>query len=340
MHIFNCFEKKMEFKVIFSSGGKYNKNPDQKLADEDTYDCAKMVVDALSNKGHEVEILKVTPSKIKSVHKIKADAVFNLCEWSGKDYPLGVDVLKRLEKNKIPYTGADSKCYEWCCDKITMKAMFKSFNIPTPNWVGINPKDSQEEIIAKISNLKFPIISKPAYEHCAIGIDKKAVIHTKRGAEKKIHELVQKFKQPVLVEEFIKGREFTMTVLKNHHLHIFPPAEIIFNSRNKDKFLSFETQWIDERKTYGSKVLSNKKLSLELKRLARKIFTKMECKGYVRIDIRYRAGKIYVLEVNINPGLTPYESYGLTVSTEAAGWNFDKLVNEIAISAVSNKVRN
>lgn len=330
----------MEFKVIFSSGGKYNKGSDQKLADEDTRDCARKVVGALIQKGHDAEIVKVTPSKINNVNKLKADAVFNLCEWSGRDYPLGVDVLKRLEKNRIPYTGADSKSYEWCCDKISMKHLFNKFKIPTPPWTSVNSEDTKEVIIKKISSLKFPIIGKPAYEHCAIGIDKKAVIHSRKDAAKKIYDLVKKYNQPVLVEEFISGREFTMTVLKNHTLHIFPPAEIIFKTKNKDKFISFESQWIDERMTYGSQILSDKVLSLYLKRLSRRIFLKLECKGYVRIDMRVRGQEVYVLEVNINPGLTPYESYGLTVSTEAAGWTFDKLVNEIAISAITNQVKN
>ena len=123
----------MNIKVIYSSGGKYNKETQQKIADDYTPSDAKRIVDALQVSGHAAEAYKVTPSKIKSVKKINADAVFNLCEWSGRDYPLGVNVLKALEEVKLPYTGGDSKSYEWCCDKITMKKMFDDLKIPTSN---------------------------------------------------------------------------------------------------------------------------------------------------------------------------------------------------------------
>ncbi len=330
----------MDFKVIFSSGGRFNKKPDQKMTDDETGDGAKLIVDALIKNGHEAQICKITPSKIDTVKKIQADAIFNLVEWSGRDYPLGVSVLKTLEKRGIPYTGADSKSYEWSCDKISMKKMFEKFNIPTPRWATANPKDNLLSISKKIESLNFPIIAKPAYEHCAIGINKKSVIHSKRGAAEKIFVLLEKYKEPVLIEEFINGREFTTTVVKNHSLHVFPPAEVIFKTGGIEKFLSFKTKWIDCDSAYTSRVVTNPTLSKNLKKISRKIFTQMDCKGYIRIDIRIRKGKIYVLEVNINPSIWPEDCYGLTISTEAAGWSFNKLVNEIATAAITNQIKN
>lgn len=330
----------MNVKVIYSHGGNYNKNPEQKIADGDTIDAVKQIVSALNDSGHKAKIVKITPTKINFVKRIKADAVFNLCEWSGKDYPLGVNVLKKLEENKIPYTGADSKSYEWCCDKISMKNMFDKLKIPTPKWTFITPDDTKKIIENKIDKLSLPIIIKPAYEHCAIGIDKKSVIHSKKYLGKRIAKLLKNYNEPVIAEEFIEGREFTVTVLKNHKLHIFPPAEIIFNSKGSDKLLSFKSQWIDANAPYTSRVITDKYLHKNLKKLSKKIFTKMGCKGYVRIDMRTKGKNVYVLEVNINPGLTPYESYGLTVSTEAYGWTFGKLVNEIANAAVTNSITN
>lgn len=324
----------MNIKVIYSSGGKYNKNKEQKLADDETFVGASQIVDALIQKGHSAEVLKITPTKIGAVKKIEADAVFNLVEWSGKDYPLAVRVLKNLESCNIPYTGADSKSYEWCCDKIAMKKMFDSFGIPTPEWTFIEPKDSEKIIEEKIAKLPFPIFIKPAYEHCAIGIDARSVIHKRKGATGKIMNLLKTYKEPVMVEHFIKGREFTTTVIKNHKLHIFPPAEVVFKTKNQDKILSFRTKWIDTQ--YNSKIVKDKLLTEVLKKLSKKIFLKMNCKGYVRIDLRSDGKKIYVLEVNINPSIWPEECYGLTVSTEAAGWDFNKLIDVIANSAVNN----
>lgn len=328
----------MNIKVIYSSGAKYSKNREQKLADDDTVDGANLVVEALIQKGHIAETVKITPRKINDVKKIEADAVFNLVEWSGKDYPLAVKVLKNLEACNIPYTGADSKSYEWCCDKISMKKMFDAFGIPTPEWTYIESKDTEKIIEEKISKIPFPIFIKPAYEHCAIGIDARSVIHKRKGAIGKIIKLINTYKEPVMVEQFIKGREFTTTVIKNHKLHVFPPAEVIFKTKTQDKILSFRTKWVDIQ--YDSKIVKDKLLTEILKKLSKKIFLKMNCKGYVRIDLRSDGKKIYVLEVNINPSIWPEDCYGLTVSTEAAGWNFNKLIDEIATSAVTNQIKN
>ncbi len=326
----------MDIKVIYSSGGKYNKNNQQQIADGETVDDAKKVADALSQKGHTAEVIKITPAKIGGVKKIHADAVFNLVEWSGKDYPLAVKVLKNLESRNIPYTGADSKSYEWCCDKISMKNMFDKFGIPTPIWTFVVPKNTKEEIEEKIIPFSFPLFIKPAYEHCAIGIDATSVIRKRKGASGKIIKLLSAYKEPVIIEEFIKGREFTTTVIKNNRLHMFPPAEVVFKKGNPDKILSFKTKWIEGESGYSSKIVKDKLLAEVLNKISKKIFTKMKCKGYIRVDMRMRGNKINILEVNINPSIQPEDCYGLTVSTQAAGWNFNKLIDEIAKSAVTN----
>lgn len=330
--------KKLKVKVIFSSGGKFNKNREQQIADGETGDGAKQVADALMKSGHAAEVIKVTPASIYRVKNIDADAVFNLCEWSGRDYPLAIKVLKILEKGNIPYTGADSKSYEWCCDKISMKKMFDRLRIATPAWTFITPEDGKSDIIQKVEKLSLPIIVKPAYEHCGIGIDYKSVIRSKNDSAKKITKLLRSYKEPVIVEEYIEGREFTTSLLKNHTLHVFPPAEVKFKTKNRNKLLSFATKWLETGNAYSSTILQDAFLSDVLKKISKKIFRKMGCKGYVRIDFRMDAEKkkLYALEVNINPSIWPEDCYGLTVSTEAEGWKFEKLVDEIAKAAAVN----
>lgn len=332
----------MDIKVIFSSGGKYNKNREQKLADDDTAGDAKTIVDALIENGHAAQMVEITPSKINAVKKLNTDVVFNLVEWSGRDYPLAVKVLKNLESQKIPYTGADSKSYEWSSDKITMKKMFDKFGIPTPSWTAINPNDKRSDIQKKIDGLIFPIIIKPAYEHCGIGISYESVIRSEKSSVDKIVKLLNLYKEPVIVEEYIEGREFTTTVIKNHNLHVFPPAEVLFKTKNRNKLLSFATKWLDTGNDYRSIILKEDDLSKILRKLSKSIFIKMNCKGYIRIDLRMdpKNKKLYVLEVNINPSIWPEKCYGLTVSTEAEGWNFNKLVEEIANAAFTNHLKN
>lgn len=325
----------MNIKVIFSSGGRYNKNPEQKIADDETVDTAKKIANALQEVGHEAELVKITPFRINRVKSLNTDVVFNMCEWSGRDSHLGIQVLKTLEDNKIPYTGADSTSYDWCCNKVVMKKMFDELGVLTPNWTVIYPTDNLSSINKKVSNLRYPLIIKPAYEHCAIGIDNKSIVSNIDDSLKKVVILLKEYKQPIIVEEYIKGREFTLTVVRNHTLHIFPPAEVVFNEDLLEKqILSFDTKWSHDD-SFNSVVLEDQELSIKLKNIAREVFEKMNCKGYVRIDTRIRNGEVYVLEVNVNPSILPEDNYGLTVSTEAGGWNFVKLVDEIANAAVN-----
>ncbi len=324
----------MNIKVIFSSGGKFNKNPDQQLADKDTYVAAKKISEALSNVGHSTELVKITPSQVNIVKKLETDVVFNLCEWSGKDYHLGVKVLKSLESKNTPYTGADSKSYDWCCNKVAMKKMFDTFKIPTPSWVEVNPSDNARTILQKIGALKYPLIVKPAYEHCAIGIDENSILKTQKDAIKKIKTLCASYNEPLLVEEFIYGREFNVTVFKNHRLHIFPPSEIVFPKVNKG-FLFFSNKW-SEKSDYTVSIEQDKKIINKLKAISRRAFLRMGCKGYVRIDFRVAGDRFYILEVNVNPSIDPHPEYALTASTEAKGWSFERLVHEITTSAIDN----
>lgn len=328
----------MDIKVIYSSGGDFSNSNDQKVTDVETVRVAKKVVRVLKTSGHTARLMKIEPKKIKTVAKIKADVVFNLCEWTGKDSHLGIEVLKELETQKIPYTGATSESDLLSCSKIAMKEMFNKHKILTPKWVSFIPGDTKKTINQKISKLSFPIIVKPAFEHCGVGINYKSVIRTKKDSIRRVEKMLSDYGEPIVVEEFIEGREFTTTVIKNHEVHIFPPAEVIFNTKHQDKVLSFETKWHQGKDTYGSKILEGGDLSDGLKKSSKKIFDKLVKKGYVRIDFRVRGKKIYVLEFNVNPSLLPEECYGLTVSTEAAGWNFEKLVNEITNAAVRNQI--
>ena len=324
----------MNIKVIYSLGGAVEKGSEQKVADRETVKTAKKIAQALKSSGNSVKLVKVTPSDIPSVGKLKADVIFNLCEWSGRDSQLGVEVLKNLEKAKVNYTGADSKSYFWDCDKSLMKKMFDKKGILTPKWITVLPDEAKFEILKKIKKLKFPLFAKPAYEHCAIGIDRKSVLKNEKDAITRINLIIKKYKQPAIVEEYIDGREFTLTVVKTEKVNVFPAAEEIFISENGgERYMSFNAKW-SLGETFSSVILKDEKLTKKLQDVASNVFLKMGCRGYVRIDTRLRGDKIYVLEVNVNPSLLPEDNYGLTVATEYAGWDFKKLVSEIAHSAL------
>ena len=205
----------------------YNKPEDlHDGSDMDTQNSAIDAADVLRSEGYEVSLLGIGLDEVPKVKNINDDLVFNLVEWTGKNIDKGTQVIKLLEKKGIPFTGSGSWGFMLSSDKVQMKKEMAKHKIPTPQ-------------------LKFPVIVKPAYEHCGIGITQNSIARNEADLRFMIHDLRIKYKQPVIAEEFIKGRELHVTMLeKNGRPWVLPPAEVIFN--NPDAVLSYEMKW-DEK---------------------------------------------------------------------------------------------
>lgn len=329
----------MKVTVLYNQGGTYPLNREQKITDEDTHKTAIEISNALKQSGYETDLVKVTPEDLNLVDNIDTDLVFNLCEWSGKDYPLAVRVIKKLDDNKIPYTGADSSSYEWCSNKIKMKKLFDKFGIITPKWLAVR-RHASKKILESLSQFNFPLIMKPAYEHCGIGIRDTSIVKNNKNIKSRIERYKNFYDQPVIIEEFIAGREFQVTIIRNGQIKIFPPAEIIFGDRKgKEKIYSFGSKWGKSREEsiYINTIIHKNSRGIinDIIKAAKSAFTKMGCRGYARADIKSRNHEIYLLEINVNPALDPDPEYTLTASSMAAGFEYKDLVVEIAKAGLS-----
>ena len=329
----------MKITVIYNQGSSFDVPEGIETADEDTIDSARVVYNTLKKKKFSVELLELTPDKIGTIKKVDSDVIFNLCEWSGRDSHFGVKLLQKISKSGIPYTGADYTSYDWGCNKVKMKNMFNRFKIPTPKWVVTGSKVSKRNR-RKLAAIPFPVIIKPVYEHCGIGVHQDSIIDSLPNLERALFKFYEKYRQPILIEEFIDGREFQVTVIKNGALKVLPPAEIIFARKPgmKNAF-TYESKWresTDNDSVFSKFVVpdQNSKAILRLITIAKKVFNKMACRGYVRLDVRLRGNDVFVLEVNVNPGIDPDPQYGMTASSMAAGIDFEKLVVEIMHTAL------
>ena len=112
----------------------YNLPSGNNLDDLDTQKSALEVAEGLKQAGYVTNLLGITTGEISKVKNIKADLVFNLVEWAGRDYVLGVEVIKNLEAAALPYTGSNAKGYELSCNKVLMKKQLDIVAIPTPKW--------------------------------------------------------------------------------------------------------------------------------------------------------------------------------------------------------------
>lgn len=293
--------------------------------DTDTQDSAREIANVLS-----AVLVPVDPDHIEKISTISADLIFNLIEWTGLDLPLSDRAYAEIEKTGIPFTGASRKNFMETSDKISMKKAFDANRLPTAAWqvftTGSEP----------IRNFTYPVIIKPALEHCSIGLTGEAVVSQKTSLLAHVKKQLRRFSQPILVEEFIAGREFQVTAIETEKgLTMLPPAEIIYTQGMP--FLTYDSRWDDQTADYTSSHVALAQLDPQLyagiEHLTKRTFRRLGFSDYTRLDIRTRGREIVMLEANSNPGLSDSAEYGMTVSYRAVGWTFSDFIWKIVESS-------
>jgi D-alanine-D-alanine ligase len=178
--------------------------------------------------------------------------------------------------------------------------------------------------------MKFPLIVKPNAEGSSKGIDAKNVVDTEEELRAAVKNCVEKYRQPALIEEYITGREFTVGLLGDKRPRVLPPMEIKFKKNTKRPVYDYAVKQEWEEHVYyecPAKLTESEQRAME--KIARATFWALDCRDVARVDMRMDAeGRIYVLEVNPLPGLTPGYS-DLVLIAKACGMEYDQLIAEI-----------
>src|SRR5690348_14853255 len=139
--------------------------------DIDTEESAKEVLDALISKKFDVELLPIDQAHIDTISSVRADLIFNLIEWTGLDMYLADRALALIEASGIPFTGATRDNYITTADKSMMKKLFDGYGLPTARWQLF---ETGKEVVRP--DFIYPLIVKPALEHCSIGLTNDAIV--------------------------------------------------------------------------------------------------------------------------------------------------------------------
>jgi len=308
--------------------------PIDKLADNEIYQTANAVKEALTKKGYEVSMVRIS-SNVKALKKQikslegKVDFVFNLAEGVGSNITEEPKIAYYLKKSGIPFSGSDDYALALCMDKLKTKKELRKNNIPTPDFQLFKKTDDKIK-----SSLRFPLIVKPVHEDGSIGITEDSIVYDNNQLRKKVEDVINNYKQPALVEEYIDGREINAALLGNGKLEALPLSEIVFNFPNgAPKIVSFEAKWLEDSEQYKNTVgKCPAELPDEVKdkiaTTAKKAFRVAKCSDYGRVDFRIRGKDIYVLEVNPNPCINP-SGAGFIRSANAAGLSYDAVISRI-----------
>jgi D-alanine-D-alanine ligase len=314
--------------------------PADYFSEFDSEETVNAIKDALRSHGHTVESVEADRPNLMDFFKHnRVDMVFNIAEGKhGKFRESEIPAI--LEYLNIPYTGSNTFSLALALNKAMTKKILKADNIPTPLFQVFSK--GTEKLDAQ---LKFPLILKPNLEGSAKGISRSNVVNNEAGLYAKVKELIRAYKQEVLVEEFIEGKELTVGILENGKAIILPILEIDFSSctRSGEFFYSWrmkEFQGDDSQgltPTFYCPARLDKETEKLVKETALKTHRAVGCYDISRTDIRLSNDNIpYVLEINPLPGLNPKES-NFPIMAYAAGMKYEDIIDSVLMSAFQRR---
>ena len=298
-------------------------------AEYDGPQTIQAVREAIAAAGHEVIDLEATTELPNVLAATPVDVVFNMAEGiKGRNREAVVPAL--LELLDIPYSGSDPAALSIALDKAIAKRIVRQHGILTPNFMTLT---TGKERLPR--DLKFPLIVKPNAEGSSKGVHRTSVVDTEAELREAAREMIAKYDQPALVEDYIAGREFTVGLLGERRPKVLPPMEVVFLANDAHPVYSFEY-----KQDWSSKIRYDVPAKLEpaqlkvLERAARECFMALGCRDVARVDFRMDAqGRVYFLECNPLPGLTPGWS-DLVLIAKAAGIEYPALISEILSGAI------
>ena len=266
-----------------------------------------------------IDAVKIDPKfdLIKQLNEHKVDIAFIALHGVG-----GEDgtIQGLLEFYGLPYTGSGVKSSAICMDKWRTKLIWQSLGLPTPKYI---QAENVERLIEFSQQVGLPLMVKPSLEGSSIGISKVALNEGLAVA----FESAQATDSPVLAEQFITGREFTVAILGGKAL---PAIQL----KPANDFYDYDAKYIQDDTEYLLPCGLSKEKELELQVLALSAYDALDCKGWGRVDfMQDESEKFWLIEVNTVPGMTDHSL--VPMAAKAAGIDFEHLVIDILNAKLS-----
>jgi D-alanine-D-alanine ligase len=319
-----AFDLKSDFEPIAGA-------PDDRLEEYDSLATVDSIAAALSELGHEPLQLGGGRTFVERALGNPVDLVFNIAEGRGSR-SREAHVPAVCEMLGIPFTHSDPLTLALTLDKALAKRVAGSLGVHTPRFAVV--KRVRDALAV---DLAYPLIAKPLFEGSSMGIRKSSRVESVDELAREIERIAHGYEQPILVEEFCSGPEFSVGVLGTGAkaralgmMEIIPkvdrPTEFVYS-------LEVKRDW-ERQVEYHVPPRRDAKLLEAVTKLALDAHRALECRDVSRVDIRLDAeGRPCFLEINPLPGLSPATS-DLCIVGRGMGVSFVQLIDAIVGSAL------
>ena len=317
---------------------------DDEYAEWDSPATIDAVARALSRHG-EVIPLEATDDFPQRLRETRPDIVFNIAEGlRGPSREAHVPAI--CEFYGIPYSGSDPFTLALCLDKARTKEILRARAVPTADWWLVSTPEELRTFAAR--HPRLPLFAKPVHEGSSKGITERNHIGSAEALEPVVLDLLERYEQPVIIETFLPGAEFTCGVLGNGaSARVLPIVGMNFGALPAGALpiYGFEAKWLwDTREEpldiFECPAAISDTLRAEIEDVVLRAYHALGCRDWSRVDIRLDAHRrANVVEVNPLPGILPdpCDNSCLPKAARAAGLDYDALIGAALMAAADRQ---
>lgn len=287
----------------------------------------KRITDALKKGGHQVIALEGDKDLVdrlegfmpRVVKGERPGMVFNV-SYGIQGQARYTHVPSILEMVGVPYVASGPLAHSLSLDKVVTKMILRQHGLPTPDFAVMDTPD------APIPDLRYPMIVKPKNEAVSFGL---RIVNDEADLRDGADVIFRKYRQPVLVEQYIDGREVNVGLLGNDPPEALPPVELVFPDEGAAVY-TYEDKTGRSARTisHACPAPIGDGLLLQAKELAVRAFRALGCADCARVDFRLnRDGQLYILEINSLPSLGEHGSY--LIGAAHVGLDFAGVINRL-----------
>lgn len=328
--------------ILYSDAKReYFATEEHYLTEAEVFDRVKLIAPYLEKMGAEVIALPGNNNLGDELRKLNPGFILNLVDSVRGDETLAPSVPGLLELLDLYYTGSGILGMSINYNKFLTKKLMEQRGLPVPRYQLMN---SWTDTVNPL--LRYPLISKLNSIHGSVEIDDTAVAENERQLRERVKRLMAVYKDEVLIEEFIVGRELAAIVFEGMKRKVYVGEKIFRDDASVPyKIVSFSADWEEDEETDPSKWsyhYEKYEPSDQLKEDIKKAFEVLKMEDYAKLDIRLdQSGRYYFIDPNANPAFGPKESFcALGTIMDLYGIDFNEILKRLAINTLNGSLTN